>query len=390
MLKFGASTKGKIGLLVPRSQFLQDANQEFVQGLQLYLTLYGDELNEENCELIIEDIGNAGINSTKEKVEKLLLADKVDVLIGMISYKVALELHPLFESKEKLMLIVNPGAHMIADEAQKPYLFGHSLQCWQHSYMFGQYAASNIGSNVYMFNSLYDAGFDNHTTFAAGFQEAGGTQWGTGITHILSESDPLKEAFDAAPWQEIDWVYAHYTGLKLFQFLEEYANYGAKVPVCLSPMAIAQKIPSRYHHLEGGYISAHCGYHGNETSAYADFVSQCQKYLSQEPSPFTLLGYESGEIAYKLFKLAFLNKGAYNEQINLLKQLRIKSPRGEVVMNPDMQVTQAPLSISQLSLKNGTVSASNLYTQSGISEENQHLEFIRNQPKSSWLHPYGF
>ncbi len=390
MLKFTTQKKGKIGLLVPRSSFLPTANDDFVSGIQLYMTLQSQQIDDTNCEFIIEDIGGASTTSTKEKAEKLLLSDRVDVILALISFRVAEDLYPLFERAGKLLLIANMGGHMPADSAKVPFMFSNTLHTWQHTYSFGQWAAINIKGAAFIFTSLYDSGFDHSRAFHLGHAEAGGQVVATHITHVHQEKQPLEPYFEITDWDALDWVYANYLGDKTIHFLESIKRFKPDTKIALSPLATIVKATEAIADWKTVFHSPGIWPLASPGSVAEEFIQQALKYLEKYPSPFTLLGYECGKLVTDLFTLAYLEKADYNAQRNYLLSFTMESPRGQIKMSSSTQNVEAPLLWREMKVSNNGFEVIQAGPLDQVDENNPHLIELRNQSKSAWLHPYGF
>jgi len=390
MLKFTTKQKGKIGVLIPSSKFLPSAADDFLNGIQLYLTLHAQDINEENCELLVEGIGNASATSTKEKAEKLLFAEKADVILAFVSFRVAEDLIPLFEGANKVLLVVNMGGHMPASHAEHPLVYNHTLHTWQHAFSFGQWAAKHMKGSAFIFTSLYDSGFDHSRAFHIGYLEAGGQVVATHITHVHQEKQPLEPYFEVTDWEALDWIYVNYLGEKTGQFLASIKRFKPDTQIALSPLALhglkAESLkPWKTQLLSpSGWPIAH-------TSTHAQlFIEKVDEMLQTTTSPFHLLGYECGKLAAGLFQLAYLEQQGIEAQCAYLNGFTMDSPRGKIVMNPKRRFTEAALYVNTSQIEDGTIELLTSEALPPVDYQNEQLLALKDQQKSAWLHPYGF
>ena len=390
MLKFSDQKKGKIGLLVPQSKFIAQAGGSFLNGVQLAFTLLGDQINEDNCELIVEGIDDGSIANTKQKLEKLLLNDKVDVVAALIAYQVAVEVTYLFEDSNKILLLLNLGGHMMPDEVRKPYVFSHSLQSWQHNYLMGKWSAQHLGKRVLHFYSLYDAGFDNLAAFNFGFQQEGGEIVANQVTHVRTENHDFQQDFKNVNWDEFDWIMCHYVGDKTVEFIKAAKAANPTIQIGLSPLAIDRSIEQVAGDINFTVHGALIGIPGEPRPELEQFQQKCEQYFSGNGSPIELLGYESGQIIIALFERIFLERIPFDEQLGFMRTYEFDSPRGPIKMNTDRQITESELVVHEISLDKEGLSFRKVHSVEGIDEDNADLAYHKNLFKSSWLHPYGF
>lgn len=107
----------KAGVLYPQSHIYPLIGSDLLDGIRCSLDEHtGDEIS-----LQTEAIGfGTDEKDVYHKVEKLLLAEKVDVVIGYVDPRLAKLLQPLFTATEKLFLVVNTGANYPSNWAPPP------------------------------------------------------------------------------------------------------------------------------------------------------------------------------------------------------------------------------------------------------------------------------
>src|SRR5690349_20849683 len=90
-------------------------------------------------------IQSGGLKETEDALKKLLLYDEVDLVIAVLSSKVALNIIPLLESRQTPLIFLNLGADIPIAALSSPYLFYNSLHCWKSEWVIGKWAQQQYG-----------------------------------------------------------------------------------------------------------------------------------------------------------------------------------------------------------------------------------------------------
>ena len=386
MLKFNTNQKGKIGLLLPRSAIFPHANQHLIEGLQIYLTLHCPGITEHNCEMLIEDTANAAINISRERAEKLLLSDRVQVLAGVMSFEVADALRPLLEKTGTPLLLLSTGAHSLADRLRSPLIHTISLQTWQSNYCLGKFAAEQYNAAAF-FSSLYDSGFDHNNAFAAGFQQKDPESHKVFMTvsHIQSDHEDFGLVMKQAPVGEYEVLVGSYLQELALRFLQ----VSRPEPRLLSPLSLPWQLPG-FRELPPMELHIAGTWPWHQTEALRDLDAQVQHFTSKPADHWHLLGYESGQLISELFTLAYLQKAATDTQLQHIRESQLSSPRGTLQYDSRYQHFTSEIARYHLRVEKGEITVLDRVLCAPPDPESPALKHLRNTEKSAWLQPYGF
>lgn len=226
----GASAAGectdtlRIGMLNPTSGVYASVAEEIKRGFELYLDQNGGQLGGREVELIVEDT-EANPEVAVRAASKLINEDEVEFATGIISSAVALAVADPFTEAEIPMVISNAVGTVLTGEDRSPFLFRVSISGWQGSYPAAQWMLDNWGETAYTSAPDYAAGQDFAASFAAGWEEAGGTLAG-------QQFPPFAQTQDYQPYlSEIrssgaEAVYSFYAGSEAVSFVNQYAQFG--------------------------------------------------------------------------------------------------------------------------------------------------------------------
>ena len=266
-----ADQLSRIGVLVPQSRMMPEMSNNLVAGLRL-------ALSDTNIRILQEPIG-IGTPSARQIAD---IADKADLLVGLISPSVAENLQDKLEAVGTTLIAVNLGEDLPGRTS--PYLHYHGLGLWQSQWALGQWAAVNPGQRVLLLSSVYETGYDAFTAFTQGFH-AGGGQIAGRFAGDLDRST-LAELLDThAP----DVIYAAYAGSDATAALKLLRQ--ASVPVLASPFTLHSAENHRAGDVRTALIwSPHLITEENQT-----FMSAFQRATGHAPDAFAMLGYDTGQ-----------------------------------------------------------------------------------------------
>src|SRR5665647_2076735 len=160
----------------------------------------------------------------KQKTEKLIESDKVDLISGYIWSNVLLaSIKPVVDSKT-FLIIANAGPSQVAGELCSPYVFSTSWQNDQTPQAVGHYMNQKGVKSAFLIGPNYAAGKDMLSGVSATFK---GKIVGEELTTWPAQLDfsaELAKAKAANP----DAIFVFYPGKAGVQFLAQYAQAGLK------------------------------------------------------------------------------------------------------------------------------------------------------------------
>jgi branched-chain amino acid transport system substrate-binding protein len=165
----------KIGFLAPRTGVFTQLGTDMVNGFQMYLDEHGRMLGGARVSFIVEDDqGKPDVDVAKAK--KLILQDKIDMLVGAVLASSAYALAPV-STAEKMLYI---GTVSTADDlAQRqvdkyPYLVLAGWVPSQPNHPLGQWACDQGYKRIIAIAPDYAFGYEQVGGFQKGFEDCDG------------------------------------------------------------------------------------------------------------------------------------------------------------------------------------------------------------------------
>ena len=222
----------KVGVLLPYSGVFGGLGKDQDAALEMGFDDLGREVAGRRITLIKADTESkpaAGL----AQVKKLILRDKVDVLVGIISSGVAGAVRDYVHGSKTPLIITNAGNDALTGEKCSPWIVRTSFSNSQINRDMGPWMAGEGYKTAFLMAFDYAAGHQMMDTFKAGFTSAGGT--------IVGEAyPPLGETKDFGPYlakakaANPDAVYVFFAGGPAIKFTKEWSAFGMKDEVQLA------------------------------------------------------------------------------------------------------------------------------------------------------------
>ena len=230
-----------IGVLLPSSTILS-MGKDFESGLKRTLK---EKLAENNStiEFIPEFIGQGGKSAVEEAINKLIGYHRVDVVTGILSNQVAMEVAEKFEKHRVPFLINNIGEHVPNPDRFNPYVFINSTHTWQQVWSLGYWAVRTFGKRGMFVASIYDAGYAFSNMFKLGMEAADSQSTMpfsiAQIRHDNRTANP-KDVFKHIADFQPDFIFSAFCGGEASEFLSEYARsgYHKQIPLLALPFLL--------------------------------------------------------------------------------------------------------------------------------------------------------
>ena len=222
----------RIGVLLPSSGVYGGLGKDQVLALEMGFDDFGREVAGRPVELIRADTESkptAGLAQFK----KLVLKDKVDMVVGIIGSNVAGAVRDFAHNAEVPLIISNAGNDQITGERCSPWILRASFSNSQINRHMGPWMAAQGYRKVFLMAFDYAAGHQMMDTFREGFENAGGVIVG-------AEYPPLGETKDFGPYlakakaADPDAVYVFFAGGPAIKFVKEWAAFGLKDEIVLA------------------------------------------------------------------------------------------------------------------------------------------------------------
>lgn len=376
----------KIGWLFPYSGIFTNLRKDLQQGSDI--AFHKQDMAPE-IGAYPAFIQSGGLKDTEDALKKMLHYDEVDLVIGVVSTKVALQLIPLLEDQKTPMILLNLGADIPTDRLSSEYLFYNSLHLWKSEWAMGKWSQKKYGGEPSVNLSIYEAGYGLHEAFKSGAAASGALTVKMNIVKNFSPSPDTSPLIQYIRAQQPTHAHALLSGIEGSQFLQLFKDQdlGAATGLTINPfMAEDGSIPdiagSLQHH------NAMTWSLGLDTPGNADFTSRYRSAYEGSPNVFALLAYEAGlALAAAADDLQGETSGkAWAEALHRSAQL---GPRGSIRLSTRPLDTEMPVYIRHL-VKDpltGILSNKVLETVTGI-EWNDLMLVAEQTYLTGWQNPY--
>ena len=219
----------RIGYLAPLTGGLAQTGIDMRDGFLLYLEQHGNKLGGMDVKLIIEDEqGKGDVAVTKAK--KLVLQDKVHMLIGGVLASTGYALAPVSTELKTMYIPSIPAADDLTQRQLKnfPYLIRTSWSSSQPHHPLGQWACDQGYKKIVTIAADYAFGYEIVGGFQKAFEDCGGK--------IIQKIWPPLGAKDFGPFiptikADTDAVFSLMVGPMPAQFIKQMRGAGFKKPI---------------------------------------------------------------------------------------------------------------------------------------------------------------
>ena len=324
----------KIGVLLPSSGVYAGLGQDQTSALEMGFDHFGREVAGRPIELIHADTESKP-NSGLAQIKKLVLRDRVHLVVGIISSAVAGAVRDFVHHAQVPLIISNAGNDDLTGERCSPWILRSSFSNSQINREMGPWLAAQGFKNVFLMAFDYAAGHQMMDAFQAGFVAAGGTVIG-------EEYPPLGETEDFGPYlakvkaAAPDAVYVFFAGGPAIKFVKEWAAFGLKGKVQLAGagwLNSALYLDAQGMDAEGAlgilnYVPS------IDTPENHAFQEQFRAAHGRNGSEFGVAAYDSARLIIEALKATGGNTEDKAALVAALQGTRFDGPRGPFRIDP--------------------------------------------------------
>ncbi|MGC1915079.1 MAG: ABC transporter substrate-binding protein [Pseudolabrys sp.] len=328
----------KIGFLAPRTGVFTQLGTDMVNGFQMYLDEHGGMLGGARVRFIVEDDqGKPDVDVAKAK--KLILQDKIDMLVGAVLASSAYALAPV-STAEKMLYI---GTVSTADDlAQRqvdkyPYLVLAGWVPSQPNHPLGQWACDQGYKRIVVIAPDYAFGYEQVGGFQKGFEDCGGK--------IVQKIWVPLGTKDFGPYiptikSDTDAMFTVMVGPMSLQFPKQLRAAGNKLPIVGGGTSYDEfALPFMGDEVIGD-VSALQYSAALQTPQNEKFVKDYRARYGKVPSYYSEVNYAAAKwIDLTLAKLNGKYPGP-TEFIEAMATIKLDAPRGPVELDP---TTKSPI-----------------------------------------------
>jgi branched-chain amino acid transport system substrate-binding protein len=328
----------KIGFLAPRTGIFTQLGTDMVNGFQMYLDEHNGKLGGAKVNFIVEDDqGKPDVDVTKAK--KLILQDKVDMLVGAVLASSAYALAPVSTAEKMLYIGTVSTADDLAQRqvAKYPYLVLAGWVPSQPNHPLGQWACDQGYKKIDAIAADYAFGYEQLGGFQQTFEDCGGK--------IIQKVWVPIGTKDFGPYiptlkSDADAIFTLMVGPMSLQFPKQLRASGNKKPIVGGGTSYDEfALPFMGDEVIGD-VSALQYSAALETPANEAFVKKYRAKYGKVPSYYSEVNYSAAKwIDLTLAK----HKGKYPGAIQFIKTMstiKLDTPRGPVRLDP---ATKSPI-----------------------------------------------
>ena len=325
----------KIGMVLEMSGGFADFGMQMMNGVRAYMKVHGDTVAGRKVQLIVKD--TTGVPDVARRVaQELVTNDKVDFLAGFGLTPSALAVTSLATEAKKPMIIMNAATSIIT--TRSPYIARVSFTLPQVTAPMASWAIKNGITKVYTLVSDFGPGIDAETQFKKTFTGAGGQIVGEVRTPMRNpEFAPfIQRIKDARPQAVFVFLPAGEQAVGFMKGFSERELDKAGIKLIatgdvtedgvIEAMGDAPLGVITTQHYSVAHDSAQ-----NRTflKAYAEVAGTAQR------ANFMAVGAWDGMAAIYEVTRRLNGKIAGDAAMEVLKGMRIDSPRGPFVIDPE-------------------------------------------------------
>ena len=323
----GQSAKLKLGIMLPFTGTYASLGKNIDDAMRLAIAEAGGKLGGREIEYSVVDDESEPAKGT-ENANKLVIRDKVDILIGTVHSGVAAAMVKVARDNDTMLIIPNAGLDAATGALCAPNIFRTSFSNSQPGFATGKYAAETKGKRAVMITWDYSAGKESTGGFKDAFTAGGGT-----IVKELSLPFPqvafqplLTEIASIKP----DVVYAFYAGGGAVSFVKDYYAAGLRktIPLVAPGFVTDGTLEAQGESAQGLETVLH----------YADdlpnpkdksFREAFKRLANRDPDVYAVQGYDTGQVLVAGLAAVKGDVGARKDLVAAIEKLTVDSPRGK-------------------------------------------------------------
>ena len=342
----------KVGLMLPATGTYAALGTAITNGFKLYVDEQGGTLAGRPISYATVDDESDPAKAT-ENANRLVVRDKVDVLVGTVHSGVALAMARVARQRNTLLIVPNSGADELTGTLCAPNLFRTSFSNWQPAYAMGKAAIDRKHKTVVTLTWNYAAGLEAVKGFNQAFTEGGGKVLkdmtlpfpNVEFQPFLTEIAALKP----------DAVYVFFAGAGATKFVRDYSASGLRtsIPLYSSGFLTDGTLIAMGGAGEGLITTLH---YGDDLDIPKDkaFRERYAARYGMQPDVYAVQGYDAAQLLHAGLKAVDGDASKKEPMRKAMREATLDSPRGTFTLsaaqNPiqDIYLRQAAGSKNQV------------------------------------------
>jgi branched-chain amino acid transport system substrate-binding protein len=318
----------RIGFLAPTTGIFAQVGKDMVDGFQMYLDEVNGDFAGAKVKFIVED-EQGKPDTAVTKARKLILQDKVQMMIGGLLASTGYALAPV-STAEKTLYIASVSAADDLTQRQLdkyPYFIRTGWTSSQPSHPFGKWACEQGYKKIVAIAADYAFGYEVVGGFQKSFEDCGGK--------IVQKIWPPLGTKDFGPYlptmkADADAIFTLMVGPMSLQFPKQLAAAGNKLPVIGGGTSYDEFSLPFMGDESIGHVSALQYSAAIATPKNEEFVKKYRAKFGKVPSYYSESNYTTAQMIHEVMKSTKGQWPGAEEFIRKLNAAKVDAPRGPV------------------------------------------------------------
>jgi branched-chain amino acid transport system substrate-binding protein len=306
----------RIGFVAPTTGIFAQQGKDMVDGFKMYLDEKHDKFGSAEVKFLVED-EQAKPDTAVTKAKKLILQDKVHMLVGGLLASSGYALAPVSTAEKVLYVIPVSAADDLTqrDLAKYPYIIRTGWSSSQPSHPFGQWACDQGYKKIAAIGADYAFGYEVIGGFQRAFEACGGK--------IIQKIWPPIGTKDFGPYiptikADADAIFSLMVGPMSLQFPKQLAAAGNTKPVIGGGTSYDEFVLPSMGDEVIGHVSALQYSAALETPKNEAFVKAYRAKFGKVPSYYSETNYTTAGMIDQIIQN---NQGKFPGAEEFIKQL---------------------------------------------------------------------
>jgi len=321
----------RIGFLAPTTGIFAAVGKDMVDGFQMYLDEVKSNFAGAQVKFIVEDEqGKPDVAVTKAK--KLILQDKVHMIVGGLLASTGYALAPVSTSEKTLYISPVAAADDLTQRQldKFPFFIRTGWTSSQPSHPFGQWACDQGYKKIVTIGADYAFGYEVVGGFQKAFEDCGGK--------VIQKIWPPIGTKDFGPYiptikQDADAIFTLMVGPMSLQFPKQLAAAGNTKPVIGGGTSYDEFVLPSMGDEVVGHVSPLMYSAALDTPKNAAFVKAYRTKFNKVPSYYSETDYTTAEWIDEVMKKTGGKWPGAEEFIKLMQGMKLDTVRGPVSLD---------------------------------------------------------
>jgi branched-chain amino acid transport system substrate-binding protein len=321
----------RIGFLAPTTGIFAAVGKDMVDGFQMYLDQVKGNFSGAQVKFIVED-EQAKPDVAVTKAKKLILQDKVHMIVGGLLASTGYALAPVSTSEKTLYISPVAAADDLTqrDLSKYPWFIRTGWTSSQPSHPFGQWACEQGYKKIVTIGADYAFGYEVVGGFQKAFEDCGGK--------VIQKIWPPIGTKDFGPYiptikQDADAIFTLMVGPMSLQFPKQLAASGNKKPVIGGGTSYDEFVLPSMGDEVIGHVSPLMYSAALDTPKNAAFVKAYRAKYNKVPSYYSETDYTTAEWIDEVMKKTGGKWPGAEEFIKIMQGMKLDTVRGPVSMD---------------------------------------------------------